>query len=572
MRTTFLGNNAESLIHRECLLVRAFRNKRVIHICNRHNAGRKRYILTLQAFRIASRAIPPFVVTVGNFLRHLEVSSLAQVLRCTHEHIAAIDRMLLHFCKFIVRQLARLIQNHVRNVNLADIMKRSRHRNRRNKRIVNFGFLAAILQFASNEFGISRRTAHMATRRLVAIFHHIAKHRNDVRLESRNRGRLVLGLVDVQINFFDRLDDRRMQILNFIARHHFKALDLLNRRPTPNATIVGKMVHLKRHFVNRVNHPAVCNQDSRKNDCEQKSKQRRENLRAEQHHANSNCSKTELGTDRIRGLSTDNRDIPLARLMHAWCNSQNTRMLAFEIMNVLVKRRRIRILDSVRHKPVHRFRQKRCLMDFRFGIRLVSDRRSHNRKRKARHEQERRHLSLERMDFVLGTITVFVRAARNRIKRLDKPARRQANQHISHNNRNELIRNFRAEVRQNLRQKNRKPAFVQSRRNRRHHIFGNFKVKKEVRKHRTWNAQNHQHSKQHRQTCNSIERPTPCSNPCTHGNHHVNRAVVERRRIDKTANEVRQEPNNRARAKPANHRHDNRTHAIQVQRQFKMNG
>ena len=104
----------------------------------------------------------------------------------------------------------------------------------------------------------------MATRRLVAIFHHIAKHRNDVRLESRNRGRLVLGLVDVQINFFDRLDNRRMQILNFIARHHFKALDLLNRRPTPFAAIVGKMVHFKRHFVNRVNHLAVCNQDSRK--------------------------------------------------------------------------------------------------------------------------------------------------------------------------------------------------------------------------------------------------------------------------------------------------------------------
>ena len=155
-------------------------------------------------------------------------------------------------------------------------------------------------------------------------------------------------------------------------------------------------------------------------------------------------------------------------------------------------------------------------------------------------------------------------AARNRIKSLEKPMRSQPHQGKSNENRNGLVRDFRAKIRQNLRQENRKSALMQSSRNRRHHIFGNFKIKKEIRKHRARDAQNHQHTKELRQAINLVKISPPSGNPSAHANHHVYRSVIERRGIGKTSDKVREEPDNRPRTKAPNHSNDNRAHAIHV--------
>ena len=154
-------------------LVAAHACQRVVHIGNRNDLRRDRDLLAGQAVRIAA-AVVALVMPARDLIRGLEQRLLIRERQVVQD-IRADRRVRLHDLKLFLCQLAGLVDDLIRNTDLADIVQRGRTRDQLNVLLRQRIAVGLLHQTAQQHLGDGADVQHMRAALAVAELDNMAE-------------------------------------------------------------------------------------------------------------------------------------------------------------------------------------------------------------------------------------------------------------------------------------------------------------------------------------------------------------------------------------------------------------
>ena len=154
-------------------LVAAHACQRVVHIGNRNDLRRDRDLLAGQAVRIAA-AVVALVVPARDLIRGLEQRLLIRERQVVQD-IRADRRVRLHNLKLFLCQLAGLVDDLIRNTDLADIVQRGRTRDQLNILLRQRIAVGLLHQTVQQHLGNGADVQHMRAALAVAELDNMAE-------------------------------------------------------------------------------------------------------------------------------------------------------------------------------------------------------------------------------------------------------------------------------------------------------------------------------------------------------------------------------------------------------------
>ena len=124
----------------------------VITVGQRHDLRINRYLFADQSVRITA-AVPFLMVPAANIVMIAVLLFILLQTVDTFQNLTAVQRMLLHNCKFFCRQPTGFIQDIVRDRDLTYVMQCRRHRNILDGLIAHFIFGILPSQLLQHDLG-----------------------------------------------------------------------------------------------------------------------------------------------------------------------------------------------------------------------------------------------------------------------------------------------------------------------------------------------------------------------------------------------------------------------------------
>ena len=147
----------------------------------------------------------------------------------------------LHDFEFFVGQFAGLVQNQVRNGNLADIVERRRALEPGDAFVSEFVRIKAFfLQLAGNSFHVCGRLLDVVTSTFVTGFHQFRKAHDDFILHAGNTFILCLYLEDIGKKIFGHGRERIVEVLDFVIGSNIYGLHTSQTNLAAYIGIMGK--------------------------------------------------------------------------------------------------------------------------------------------------------------------------------------------------------------------------------------------------------------------------------------------------------------------------------------------
>ena len=157
------------------VLIAALAGQGVVHVRQRHHLCRNGDLVPFQPVRVAI-AVPALVVPAADGVRHLQKrlvlrDSLSQIL----QHLRARHRMVLDDAKLLGGQAAGLVQNGLRDDDLADIVQRRGGADAGDIAFVQLITVGLLHQLMQKQIGQGADVQNMQPAFTVAELHHMAQ-------------------------------------------------------------------------------------------------------------------------------------------------------------------------------------------------------------------------------------------------------------------------------------------------------------------------------------------------------------------------------------------------------------
>ena len=280
-----LLDDAHRLVERHAGLVDTLGYEGIENVRDCHDARRQRDLLAREAAGVAL-AVPFLVVVVRHIFGLAEIVFVEGfALDCLldgGDDLRAFFGVRLHYLVFFVFELARLVQDRIGDLDLADVVHR-----RGGDDVVLVGLIdhigveTFVDELVADDRHVCGCVLDVRARRFVAALDQVGHDGDHVALEGRDGFVLALGLVNEVDRVARRFRHRLIQMLDLVTCLDLDRVDTVECLFSGLVIVIGKVARKLCKAVDRRNDVALCEVDASRQDRDEKAHQDRRDLESE---------------------------------------------------------------------------------------------------------------------------------------------------------------------------------------------------------------------------------------------------------------------------------------------------